>query len=301
MVEFSAIQRFIFCYNRLELLKGGVLEILAILKTIKWAMVLNIFFTLIFFVLALKFSKTFLNHAFARIKERAKDPETTKRYDTLKLITINTINFLLFIFAVINILNQLGVDVRPIITAAGVLGVAVGFGSKRFVEDLLSGLTILLEGQIRVGDVICIQDTTGTVEKITLSLIVLRSVDGAVHYIRNGMVDMITNYTRDFSYALIEITVAYRENIAHVMDVLKDVGHSLCADDNYKHMVMEPVEILGLDKFNDSSISILLRLKTLPRSQWEVKRVFNLRVKEKFDELGIEIPFNQLVVTQNKD
>lgn len=280
--------------------KGGRLDIFEILKPIKWATILNIIFTLVFFIFALKFTKTFVTHTFHRIKKGAKDPESAKNFDTLRLITINAINFILFIFAAINILNHLGVDVRPIITAAGVLGVAVGFGSKRFVEDFLSGLTILFEGQIRVGDVVEIQNVTGTVEKITLSLIVLRSVDGAAHYIRNGMVDMITNYTKDFSYSLIEITVAYKENIAHVMDVLRKVGEDLCYDEDFKDKVTGPVEILGLDKFNDSSISILLRLKTLPRAQWEVKRAFNLRVKEKFDEVGIEIPFNQIVVTENK-
>ena len=240
-------------------------------------------------------------HLFERFKKRAKDIESAKNFDTLCIISIHALNFILFIFVAINILNHLGVDVRPIITAAGVLGVAVGFGSKRFVEDLLSGLTILFEGQIRVGDVVEIQNVTGTVEKITLSIIVLRSIDGAAHFIRNGMVDMVTNYTRGYSYSLVEIPVAYKENIAQVMDVIKQIGENLRNEDDCKDKILGEIEVLGLDKFNDSSISILARFKTLPRHQWEVKRIFNLRIKEKFDELGIEIPFNQLVVTQNQN
>lgn len=271
------------------------------LKSLKWPVILNIFFTIIFFLFALKFTKTFMTHIFDGVKKRTKDIEATKNFDTLRIISIHIINFVVFIFAIINILNLLGVDVRPIITAAGVLGVAVGFGSKRFVEDLISGLTILFEGQIRVGDVIEVQDITGTVEKMTLSIIVLRSIDGAAHFIRNGMVDMVTNYTRGYSYSLVEISVAYKENIAYVMDVIKKIGEDLRCEEEYKDKILGEIEVLGLDKFNDSSISILARFKTLPRHQWEIKRIFNLRIKEKFDELNIEIPFNQLVITENKE
>ncbi len=277
------------------------MDILEMLKSLKWTNILNILFTIIFFLFALKFIKITLTHAFEGIKRRAKDIESAKNFDTLKLISINAANFVLFVFAIINILNHLGVDVRPLITAAGVLGVAIGFGSKRFVEDLISGLTILFEGQIRVGDVVEIQGVTGTVEKITLTIIILRSIDGAAHFIRNGMIDMVTNFTRGFSYSLVEITVAYKENIAEVMRVLEKIGQDFSCEDEYKDKIIGPIEVLGLDKFNDSSISILIRFKTLPRVQWEVKRAFNLRIKEKFDELGIEIPFNQLVITENKN
>ena len=278
-----------------------MLDIVLFLKSLKWPVILNIFFTLIFFVVALKFIKTFMTHLFERIKKRSKDIEAAKNFDTLRVISIHIINFVIFIFVAINILNLLGVDVRPIITAAGVLGVAIGFGSKRFVEDLISGLIILFEGQIRVGDVVEIQNVTGTVEKMTLSILVLRSIDGAAHFIRNGMVDMVTNYTRGYSYSLVEIPVAYKENISYVMDVIRQIGEDLRSECEYGEKILGNIEVLGLDKFNDSSISILARFKTLPRHQWEIKRVFNLRIKEKFDELNIEIPFNQLVITENKN
>ncbi len=278
-----------------------MLDIILFLKSLKWPVILNIFFTLIFFVVALKFTKTFMTHLFERIKSRSKDIEAAKNFDTLRVISIHIIDFVIFIFVAINILNLLGVDVRPIITAAGVLGVAIGFGSKRFVEDLISGLIILFEGQIRVGDVVEIQNVTGTVEKMTLSILVLRSIDGAAHFIRNGMVDMVTNYTRGYSYSLVEIPVAYKENISYVMDVIRQIGEDLRSECEYGEKILGDIEVLGLDKFNDSSISILARFKTLPRHQWEIKRVFNLRIKEKFDELNIEIPFNQLVITENKN
>lgn len=274
------------------------MDIIKFIESIKWVTVLNIIFTLVFYVFALKFTKGFTTHAFLRLKKKAKDIESEKNYETLRVVVQSALNFIISVFVFINILNHLGVDVRPIITAAGVLGVAVGFGSKKFVEDFLSGLTILLEGQVRVGDVVEVQNITGTVEKITLSLIIIRSVDGALHYIRNGMVDIVTNYTRDFSYAFMDITVAYKENIAQVMEVIKNLGDEFIQMPEFKDKIIGNIEILGLDSFEASSVKILYRLRTIPRVQWEVKRAFNLKIKEKFDELGIEIPFDQHVVTK---
>lgn len=272
--------------------------LIATIKSIPWTTILNILLSLVFFVVAIKLSKTFLNKFFEKLKQKSKDIDSEKNLDTLKLLAISTVNILIFTFVTINILNLLGVDVRPIITAAGVVGVAVGFGSKKFVEDLISGLTIILEGQVRVGDVIEIQGITGTVEKVTLCLIIMRSVDGAVHYIRNGMIDKITNYSRDYAYAVMDITVAYKENIAKVMETIKELGNNFVKEEGIKDKVLGDIEILGLDAFNDSSIKILYRIKTLTTEKFGIKREFNLRIKEKFDEVGIEIPFNQLVVTQ---
>ena len=268
------------------------------IKSIPWTTILNIILSIVFFVVAIKLSKAFINKFFEKLKQKSKDIDSEKNLDTLKLLAISTVNILIFTFVAINILNLLGVDVRPIITAAGVVGVAVGFGSKKFVEDLISGLTIILEGQVRVGDVIEIQGITGTVEKITLCLIIMRSVDGAVHYIRNGMIDKITNYSRDYAYAVMDITVAYKENIAKVMETIKELGNEFVKEEGIKDKVLGDIEILGLDAFNDSSIKILYRIKTLTTEKFGIKREFNLRIKEKFDEVGIEIPFNQLVVTQ---
>ena len=126
----------------------------------------------------------------------------------------------------------------------------------------------------------------------------MRSVDGAVHYIRNGMIDKITNYSRDYAYAVMDITVAYKENIAKVMETIKELGNEFVKEDGIKNKVLGDIEIWGVDSFNDSSITIKYRIKTLTTEKFTIKREFNLRIKEKFDEIGIEIPFNQLVVTQ---
>ena len=224
------------------------------------------------------------------------DTEFEKQINTLKLLFKSIVDTIWIVFAVIYILNMLGVDIRPLLTAAGIVGVAVGFGAKRFVEDLITGLLIMLEGQIRVGDVVEINGMKGTVEKLNIKLVVLRDLKGRVYYIRNGMIDVVTNLTRDFSYAMFDIGVAYKEDIAKVLDVLKELGDEFMNSSEYKDDILEPIEIFGLDKFDDSAVIIQARIKTKPMRQWAVLRGFNLRIKERFDELGIEFPFPQLTI-----
>ena len=219
---------------------------------------------------------------------------------TLKSIIKSVADTVIGIFAIMFILNNLGIDIRPILTAAGVLGVAVGFGAKRFFEDIITGLSLLLEGQIRVGDYIEIADRQGIVEKVDIKMVKLRDLQGRVHYIRNGMIDIVTNYTREFSYYVFDISVAYKENIAEVINILKDLGEEFRETSDLKEFILAPLEIFGLDNFGDSAIIIKARIKTTPVKQWEVGRAFNLRIKEKFDELGIEIPFPQIVVHKDE-
>ena len=204
----------------------------------------------------------------------------------------------LILFFGTNILQDLGIDMKPILATAGVLGVAVGFGAQRFVQDVIAGLNILLTGQIRVGDVVKVQGVAGTVERVTLTMVVLRSYEGCVHYIRNGLIDIITNQTRDFSFAVLDISVAYKENIPYVMQVLKETGDELKNDSEFREKILDNIEILGLDSFDESSILVKCRIKTYPQFQWEVKRKFNLMIKERFDKEGIEIPFPQIVVNK---
>lgn len=226
--------------------------------------------------------------------------EFKKQAMTLKSIIKSVADTVIGIFAIMFILNNLGIDIRPILTAAGVLGVAVGFGAKRFFEDIITGLSLLLEGQIRVGDYIEIADRQGIVEKVDIKMVKLRDLQGRVHYIRNGMIDIVTNYTREFSYYVFDISVAYKENIAEVINILKDLGEEFRETSDLKEFILAPLEIFGLDNFGDSAVIIKARIKTTPVKQWEVGRAFNLKIKEKFDELGIEIPFPQIVVHKDE-
>lgn len=251
---------------------------------------------LLLFWLFISISNFLIDKFTSKIVSYKNDTEFEKQINTLKLLLKSIVDTIWIVFAVIYILNMLGVDIRPLLTAAGIVGVAVGFGAKRFVEDLITGLLIMLEGQIRVGDVVEINGMKGTVEKLNIKLVVLRDLDGRVYYIRNGMIDVVTNLTRDFSYAMFDIGVAYKENIARVLDILRALGDEFMESEEYKDDILEPIEIFGLDKFDDSAVIIKARIKTRPMQQWAVLRGFNLKIKEKFDELGIEFPFPQLTI-----
>ncbi len=278
-----------------KILNGAVSTLLS---KINMALLFKIIVELFLFFAALKIANILINKIMKKIILKLDDMESKKQYNTLRLILISIMDTVVFLFFGTNILQDLGIDMKPILATAGVLGIAVGFGAQRFVQDVIAGLNILLTGQIRVGDVVRVQGVSGTVERVTLTIVMLRSYEGCVHYVRNGLIDIITNQTRSFSYAVLDISVAYKENISHVMDVLKQTGDELKNDIKFKDMILDNIEVLGLDSFDDSSILIKCRIKTYPQYQWEVKREFNLRIKEKFDSLGIEIPFPQIVVNK---
>lgn len=278
-----------------NILNGAML---AFINKINMSLLLKIVVELFLFVLALKSANILINKVMKKIILKLEDLESQKQYNTLRLILISIMDIILFLFFGTNILQDMGIDMKPILATAGVLGIAVGLGAQRFVQDVIAGLNILLTGQIRVGDIIKVQGVSGTVERVTLTMIMLRSYEGCVHYIRNGLIDIVTNQTRDFSFAVLDISVAYKENIPNVMNVLKETGNELKNDIAFSKMILDDIEVLGLDSFDDSSILIKCRIKTYPQFQWEIKREFNLRIKEKFDKLGIEIPFPQIVVNK---
>ena len=178
------------------------------IKWVQTSLHLVIFWTII------KFANIFIDKFIKKLCIYNDDIEFKKQIMTLKSIIKSIADTIIAIFAVMFILNNLGIDIRPILTAAGVLGVAVGLGAKRFFEDIITGLSLLLEGQIRVGDYVEIADKQGVVEKADIRMVRLRDLQGRVHYIRNAMIDVVTNYTREFSYYLFDIGVDYKENIA---------------------------------------------------------------------------------------
>jgi small conductance mechanosensitive channel len=188
-------------------------------------------------------------------------------------------------------LKEIGFDIAPLLTGAGIAGLAVGFGAQNLVRDVISGLFILLENQVRVGDVAVINGTGGLVEEINLRTIVLRSQDGAVHVIPNGAITSLTNLTREFSFYVFETGVAYKEDTDRVVEVLKQVAAEVREDPAFQNDVLEPLEVLGVDRFADSAVMIRSRVKTHPGRQWAVGREMNRRIKQRFDALGIEIPF----------
>jgi small conductance mechanosensitive channel len=182
----------------------------------------------------------------------------------------------------------------PILTGVGIGGLAIGFGAQNLVRDLITGFFIILENQVRVGDVAIINGTGGFVEEIRLRTIVLRGLDGTVHVIPNGAITELSNMTKDFSYYVIDLGVAYKENVDRVMDVLKEIGEELQNDPAFADKILGPLEILGVDDFADSAVIIKVRIKTNPIQQWTVGRELRRRIKNTFDAQGIEIPFPHL-------
>jgi len=242
-------------------------------------------------VIALKLVNTTTINILKIVLKNINDPEYEKNLKTLRHTLKSILDIIIITICSIMIIQKLGIDIGPILAAAGVVGIAVGFGSQRLVEDIISGITIISTNQIRVGDVVKIADKSGLVEKVDLRMVILRDIDGSVHFIRNGKIDTVTNMTKDYSYYLMDIGVAYKENIESVIEVIKQIDEEFRQDENFAKDILEPIEVLGLDKFDESSIIIKARIKTKPIKQWVVGRAFNLKLKKRFDELGIEIPF----------
>ena len=188
-------------------------------------------------------------------------------------------------------LGQLGLDVTPILAGAGIVGLAVGFGAQNLVRDFISGFFVVLENQVRVGDVAIINGTGGLVEAITFRTIVLRDLAGVVHVFPHGAVATLANMTKGWSAYVIDVGVAYKEDTDRVIMVMERVAEELRANPPYTSKILEPIEIFGVDNFGESDVTIKARLKTLPLEQWSVGREYRRRLKKAFDAEGIEIPF----------
>ncbi|HRZ39440.1 MAG TPA: mechanosensitive ion channel family protein [Candidatus Omnitrophota bacterium] len=234
-------------------------------------------------------------------QSREDDIEMKKRADTLSSIIRYGLHVFIFIMASMMILKELGVEIGPIMATAGIAGLAIGFGAQKLVEDVISGFFILLEDQIRVGDVVQIADKGGLVERITLRMVILRDLSGNVHYVRNGLVGVVTNMTKEYSFYLFDVGVAYRENVDEVIEILKEVDEGMRQDPEFQKDILDPIEILGLDKFDTSAVIVKARTKTKPIRQWAVGREFNRRLKKIFDERNIEIPFPHVTLYMGRD
>ncbi len=198
---------------------------------------------------------------------------------------------LIILATIVMMLGALGVNVGPLLAGAGVIGLAFSFGAQSLVKDVITGLFMLFENQFGVGDVIRIEGVSGAVETITLRVVTLRDVHGVVHIVPNGEIKKVSNLTRTWSRAVLDVSVAYREDPDHVMGVLRDIGRGLYEDPEWKPLMVEPVEVPGIEMFGDSAISIRVMAKTLPLKQWDVARELRRRIKLRFDREGIEIPY----------
>jgi moderate conductance mechanosensitive channel len=222
--------------------------------------------------------------------------ERAKRARTLGDLLRNVTAAVVGSVAVLMALQELDINILPILTGAGVVGLAVGFGAQTLVRDIISGFFLILEDQVRVGDVVTIGPTSGLVEALNLRTIVLRDLTGTVHVIPNGSIDRLSNETKDYSYYLVDLGVAYREDTDEVAAVASAVAAELKRDPAYGPSMLEPLEVLGVEAFAESQVTVRMRLKTLPLKQWDVGREFRRRLKKALDARGVEIPFPQRIV-----
>jgi moderate conductance mechanosensitive channel len=217
--------------------------------------------------------------------------EIEKRVETVSGFTRTGLFVLVWTTAFIMILKELNFEIWPLVTGAGVVGVAVGFGAQSVIKDILNGLFLLVENQIRVNDVAVINGKSGLVEEINLRTTVLRGEDGAVHIFPNGSIQGISNLTREYSYYVFNLSVDYKENTDQVVNVLKQIADQLQSEEPYHSAILAPLEVMGVDQLADFAVLIKARFKTLPGQQWLIGREMNRRIKLRFEEARIEMPF----------
>jgi len=199
------------------------------------------------------------------------------------------------------VLDEIGVNIAPIIASAGIIGLALGFGAQSLVKDFLSGIFMILEDQYGVGDVIDVGEASGTVEAVSLRITRLRDVNGTVWYVPNGEIMRVGNMSQNWARTVLDINVSYGEDLARVRRVLQDVAHDLWEDEEYKFLIIEEPEVWGVESLGIDGVAVRVTLKTAPLEQWAVAREMRQRIKSRFDHEGIEIPFPQRVVWNRQE
>ena len=228
------------------------------------------------------------------------DHERQKRAETIGRTFRGFLSSIIWSAALLMILRVLDVDITPVLTGAGILGLAIGFGAQTLVKDMIAGIFVILEDQVRVGDVAQVNGIGGSVEQINLRTIVLRDLEGTVHVIPNGEIRTLANQTKDFSYYVIDLGIDYGDDVDAAIAVVNQTAAELREDPAFSAHILDSVEMLGVDDFATSSVTLKFRIKTLPLSQWLVGRELRRRLKKAFDQHQLRIPVQQIEVTLRK-
>jgi len=247
--------------------------------------------------LSRKLIRLFRNYMSAR----AETAEETKRIETLARVFRHTATVVISLVAGMLALSEMGFSIAPILGAAGVVGIAVGFGAQSLIKDYFNGFFLLLENQIRQGDVVEVCGKGGLVEDVTLRHVRLRDYEGTVHYIPNGLITTVSSRSRGFAHAVIDVGIAYRENVEEAFEVMRKVAGEMRASETFASKILGEFEIAGVDSWADSAVILRCRFKTVALEQWGVRREFLLRLKEAFDAAGIEIPYPHLTIYAGQD
>jgi small conductance mechanosensitive channel len=237
-----------------------------------------------------------------RLAARMEDRESAKRAETLGRVFRYLVAVVISLVAGMLVLGEVGISVAPILGAAGVVGLAIGFGAQSLVKDYFTGFFLLLENQISTGDIVKLSgEHSGFVEEVTLRYVRLRDYEGRVHFVPNGQITSVINMTRAFSFAVVDIGVAYRENVDEVMALMLDVATGMRNEAPHAERILEDMEMAGVDQWGDSAVVIKARFKVVAMQQWNVKREYLRRLKLAFDARGIEIPFPHMTIYAGQD
>lgn len=219
------------------------------------------------------------------------------RIETLARVFRNAAGVVIVIVAGTLILGEVGISVAPILATAGVAGVAIGFGAQSLIKDYFNGFFLLLDDQVREGDVVEIAGKGGLVEEVTLRYVRLRDMEGHVHYVPNGEIKLVTNRTREFATPMVEIGIAYREDPDEALQVMREVAAGMRADADWRGRIADDLEVIGVERWADSAVILRARMRVVPPiQQWNVRREYLKRLKKAFDARGIEIPFPHLTL-----
>lgn len=249
----------------------------------------------------LRWSRKGLARLRTHMQQDLSDHERIKRLDTLERVFRYVAAVIITLVGGMLVLSAIGISIAPILATAGVLGIAIGFGAQSLVKDYFNGFFLLLENQVSQGDVVEVAGKGGLVEEMTLRYIRLRDYEGSVHYIPNGNIDSVTNRSRSFAFALLDIGVAYREDVDEVYAVMREVAAGMRSDPELGEKIVEDLEIAGVENWADSAVVIRCRFKVMPLEQWTVRRAFLYRLKKAFDAAGIEIPYPHLTLYAGQD
>lgn len=243
---------------------------------------------------AIEISQLAIRQVFSRVANRARNARRASQLRTLAPVLTGVSTTALVIAATMMSLAEVGVEIGPLLAGAGIVGLAIGFGAQTIVKDFLTGVFLIIEDAVSVGDVVMIQDFGGVVEEMSIRTIKLRDFDGTLHIFPYSEAQVIHNRTKGFAFAVFDLSIDYRSDISAALRVMKSVGDELRQDETFRGLILDEIEVVGVDQLADSAVMLKARLKTLPGKQWSVKREYLHRVKLGFEQAGVEIPYPHL-------
>jgi small-conductance mechanosensitive channel len=246
---------------------------------------------LILSLAAIELGQLAIRHGFERIAFHSRDPRRAAQIRTLGPVLSGLATSVIVVITAMMALSEVGVEIGPLLAGAGIVGLAVGFGAQTIVKDFLTGIFLIVEDAVSVGDIIGVGDVGGVVEEMSLRTIKLRDFDGTLHIFPYSEAQVIHNRSKGFAFAVIDLSIDYTSNITKALEVMKTVGDEMRRDADFSSMVLHDIEIVGVDQLADSAVMLKARMKTYPGKQYAVRREYLKRVKIAFDEAGIEIPF----------